>query len=409
MKTTRQAFQATLRTQLFNSSAFRKREINALVAILTSAIGSPTFSLNKVAKRAQPGFSRNFLAKCLMKYAYVQRALANQWFTDVISNIPRQKTILLAFDDTLVIKCGKHIQGAYAWFDHTCGRVKTSLCLVNVSLVINDQLIFVLPWLLRKPQFTRSNGRKAHKEQDAKTLAAIEMIRNIFSWLERGGIPETQIVVAADAWYANQTMQTFIKQTAANFRLDARSNLSVQCPDYKAIKTRNKRRRGRKRHKFVRYVPLKQFMADSTHWHFFTDSVSGERVFYRKATLTLKTAGRVTCYAFRREPLVKPKYILTRAFQVKSATPQRVYREYQSRWRIEEAHRDLKQQFGLSKCQARHAWVVSGFIGLIYFGYCVWKTDRWLHPHAELEPLKCPSWAEEFHREQIYQEALAMS
>ncbi len=75
MKTTRQAFQATLRTQLFYSSVFRKREITALVTILTSAIGSPTFSLNKVAKRAKPGFSRNFLANCLMKYAYVQRAL----------------------------------------------------------------------------------------------------------------------------------------------------------------------------------------------------------------------------------------------------------------------------------------------------------------------------------------------
>jgi len=404
MITTRQAFQATLRTQLLNSSAFHQHEINALVTILTAVIGSPTFSLNKVAKRAKPGFSRNFLAKCLMKYAYVQRALANQWLTEVISKLPKQTTVLVALDDTLVKKCGKHIQGAYAWFDHTCGRVRTSLCLVNVSLVVNDKLIFVLPWLLRKPNLTQLKGGKTPKEQDAKTLAAIEMIQTIFSWLERGGIPETQIVVVADAWYANQTMQNFIKQTAADFRLDARSNLSVQCPDHKAIQSRKKKRRGRKRRKFVRYVPLKQFMGDSSGWFYFTDSATGGRVFYRKATLTLKTAGRVTVYAFHRESSAKPKYILTRAFRGKLPTPRRVYRQYQARWRIEEAHRDLKQQFGLPKCQARQAWVVSGFIGLVYFGYSLWKLKEWLQCQAELDLLKCPSWADEFHREQIYLE-----
>ena len=409
MKTTRQAFQATLRSQLFKTSALNKREITALIAILTGVIGSPSFSLNKVAKRATPGYSRNFLAKCLMKYAYMQRKIASQWFTEIVAQLPQQATVLLALDDTLVKKCGKHIQGAYAWFDHTSGRVQTSLCLVNVSLIIDDQLIFVLPWLLYKPQLTQVRGRKRVKEQDAKTLAAIEMLRHLFSSLERGGIQQTQIVVVADAWYANRTMQRFIKQTDVNFRLDARSNLSVQCPDHKAIQTRTRKRRGRKRRKFVRYVPLKQFLGAPTHWRFFTGLMTGERVFYRTATLTLKTGGRVTCYAFHRESMARPKFILTRAFRVKITTPQRVYREYQARWRIEEAHRDLKQQFGLGKCQARQAWVVSGFIALIYFGYCIWKTTRWMHPQTDLDLLKCPSWAEVFHREQIFQEVLALA
>jgi hypothetical protein len=407
MKTTRQAFQETLRTQLKNASTFSPHEIAALCTILTTVIGSPTFSLNKVAKRAQLGFSRNFLAKCLMKYAYVQRTLAKQWVIAIISQFPRQTPVLLVVDDTLVKKCGKHIQGAYAWFDHTSGRVKTSLCLVNVALVIDDHLVFVLPWLLQKPHLTRLKGGKTRQEQDAKTLAAIEMIRNLFSQLERGGILGSQIVVVADAWYANKTMQTVIKQTGANFRLDARSNLSVQCPDHQALKIRNKKRRGRKRRKFVCYVPLKVFMGDSTQWQYFTDPTINDRIYYRRAILTLKAAGRVTCYAFHRESMAKPKFILTRAFRIKIATPQRVYREYQSRWRIEEAHRDLKQQFGLSKCQARRAWVVSGFIALVYLGYCVWQTKRWVSSQVEGDSLKCPSWADEFHRRQIFQEVLA--
>jgi hypothetical protein len=112
-------------------------------------------------------------------------------------------------------------------------------------------------------------------------------------------------------------MQTFMKQSNADFRLDARSNLSVQCPDHKAIQSRGKRRRGRKRQRFVRYVPLKQFLGNSFHWYFFTDPTSGKRVFYRKVTLTLKTAGRVTVHAFHREFLATPKLILSRAFRLK--------------------------------------------------------------------------------------------
>lgn len=117
----------------------------------------------------------------------------------------------------------------------------------------------------------------------------------------------------------------------------------------------------------------------------------------------------MTVYAFRRELLATPKFILTRAFRLKPPTPQTVYRQYQSRWRIEEVHRDLKQQFGLPKYQARHAWVVSGFIGLVYLGYSLWKLERWMAPQHEVESLKCPSWATEFYREQIYLELLAMS
>ncbi|MHA1225692.1 MAG: transposase, partial [Candidatus Hodarchaeales archaeon] len=312
-------------------------------------------------------------------------------------------------DDTLVKKCGRHIQGLYRWFDHTCGRVQTSLCLVNVSIVVKDQLIFVLPWILRKTLQGQQKKGKQNKEQDAKTMVAIEMVQTFISWLREVNIDENKILVMADAWYANKTMQNFLKKTRANFRFDARSNLSVQIPDHKAIQSRRKKRRGRKRRKFVRYVPLKHFMGSPAKWHYFTDPISKERVFYKKATLTLKAAGRVTVYAFKRESMTRPKFILTRASYVKSTTARYVYQQYQSRWRIEEAHRDLKQQFGLPKCQARQAWVVAGFVALVFFGYTLWKSTSWTCPQASSMFLKCPSWAETFHHEQIYHDLAAVS
>jgi hypothetical protein len=409
MKTTRQAFQAILRSQLINSSAFRAHEIDALATILTCVIGSPTFSRNQVAKQSNSKFSRNFLAKCLMKYTYGQCEVMTRLITTISKRITKNMLISVAIDDTLVKKCGKHIHGVYSWFDHSSGRLVTSLCLVNMALIVENELVCVIPWILRKPNSKNQSRGKQIKAQDIKTVSAIEMIQFFRSRLAHEGILDHQIVILADSWYSNRTMVKAIQQTEMNFRLDARSNLSVQCPDHQAISTRGQQRRGRKRHKYVRYVPLKQFLGNWKQWHFFTDPASGERIFYRKVTLTLKTTGRVSVYAFRRESLLTSKFILTRAFRLKSPDPRTVYSQYLSRWRIEEAHRDLKQQFGLTKCQARHAWIVSGFIGIIYLGYSLWKLTQKEMLQMGLPLLKCPSWANEVHRLQIQQEVFAVT
>ena len=100
---------------------------------------------------------------------------------------------------------------------------------------------------------------------------------------------------------------------------------------------------------------------------------------------------------------------MCRALRISPPTHQTVYYRYKLRWRIEEAHRDLKQQFGLGKCQAREAWVVHGFIGLVYLGYSMWKFFSFKQFQTSVTPLKYPSWAEAFHRHQIVQELLAIT
>ena len=409
MTTNPSTFQVTFSTWLKKVAAFSARELEALVAILSCVIGNPTFRLNRVAKAATPGFSRNFLATSLMKYAYVQQKLATFIFTEIVTPLPKRLPILLVLDDTLVKKCGKHIHGAYAWYDHTCGRRVTSLCLVNLALVVNHQLVFVLPWLLRRPASAQQPGSISRKDQDAKTLAACELLRIVRSRFKQAGISEKRIVVEADAWYGNKTFQSALKQTEGNFRLDARRNLLVQVPDQAALATRGQRRRGRTRQKFVRYLPLTQFLGNSNIWHWFTARDTGERIYYQMVILTLKTDGKVRVYAFWRESCGHPKYILTRALNHGKPTAQLVYDQYQQRWSIETAHRDLKQQFGLTKCQARESWVVSGFIGLIYLGYNLWRVQRWQTQTSEKKMLKCPSWAEQFYQEQIITRIVASS
>ncbi|MHA1228090.1 MAG: hypothetical protein ACTSPV_15205 [Candidatus Hodarchaeales archaeon] len=79
-----------------------------------------------------------------------------------------------------------------------------------------------------------------------------------------------------------------------------------------------------------------------------------------------------------------------------------VYRQYQSRWRFEEAHRDLKQQFGLLKCQTYQIWVFAAFASLVSCGYTLWKFTLWSSSQDISPPLKCPSWAETFYHNLVY-------
>lgn len=273
--------------------------------------------------------------------------------------------------------------------------------------MVDGQLQFIIPWILPK-QVKRSCRRgSAKKEQDTKTLAAIEMIQIIIHWFREIGVPDKHLVIIADAWYGNKTMQTFIKQTGCDFRVDCRKNYSVQIPNHRAIKARGLHRLGRKRTKFITYKPLEQYMGNSSFWDYFTDPKTQERVYYKISTVTLKAAGRVTIYAFKCVNLTSPKFIMVRAFRQSRPTPLTVYFQYKLRWRIEEAHRDLKQQFGLRKCQARDGWVVQGFIGLVYLGYSLWKHLSFKTFQLTTISFKCPSWAQAFHQGQIVSEVLA--
>lgn len=396
MTTNHQTFQETFRILLEKSSVMTNKEIDSLVTLFSCLIDNPAFSLKKTQETAKDNFNRNFFAKTLVKYGYVQRLVAEQLITEIVDNIPKTKTFLLSLDDTVVYKCGKHIEGSHEWHDHSKGRVINGFCLVNLALVVEGQLLFVLPWLLLKDSAVFKNGFSGQNIQDIKTKAAIELLDEVVKWLEKVGIPKRKIVVVTDSWYSNKTMVEHLKEKKLNYRLDARSNLSVQCPDHEAIKKRGEKRRGRKRKKFVCYVSLKAFMGNYSSWKYFVDKSSDERIYHHTAIITLKKSGRVTVYAFRKESTSRTKFIITPPKRIRPSSFSTVYCHYRFRWRIEEAHRDLKQQFGLSRCQARRGWVVSGFVGLVFLGYSFWKFTQFITEKIKGCSLKCPSWAQSF-------------
>ncbi len=248
-----------------------------------------------------------------------------------------------------------------------------SICLVNLAIVVEGHLVMILPWILvNKSKKTKKKKTKG-KEQDAKTKIAIKMLNQIILWLDEFQVTRNRIAVEADSWFSSKPMLDFVRQMGVIYRIDGKKNYGVQVPDKEAIKKAKSQKRGRKRTKFVKYTPLKEYLGSSNSWAFFTNKLTKEQIRYRSAIVSLKTGGRTKIYAFKRKGAKNAKFILTNAKKNRPPTPETVYRDYLYRWRIEEAHRDLKQQFGLEKAQNRHEKVVNGFIHFIAMMYSIWK------------------------------------
>ena len=95
---------------------------------------------------------------------------------------------------------------------------------------------------------------------------------------------------------------------------------------------------------------------------------------------------------FLRDGCKHPKFILTPAIYNSQPNPETIYYEYSYRWRIEEAHRDLKQQFSLSRGRVRAKTTVQGFICLIYGVYSLFLITRQNGQFAPLDRMTAPQY-----------------
>jgi len=401
MKNQCQQLQEKLTILLQKSSDFSQREIFALWTIFATILGSASFSLTAVSRNFGREIGRNFLTKVLKKYSGIQKVIVKEFLKTLCNDLTKKQKIYLIIDDTLLRKRGRCIFGSFLWYDHTISRQIQSICLVNLVIVVEGHLVMILPWILVNKLKKTKKKKKKKKEQDGKTKRAIKMLNQIVLWLDEFQVTRNRIVVEADSWFSSKPMLDFVRQMGLIYRIDGKKNYSVQVPDKEAIKKAKTQKRGRKRRKFVKYTPLKEYLGASDSWAFFTNKPTKEQIRYRSAIISLKTGGRTKIYAFKRKGSKNPKFILTNAKKNRPPTQETVYRDYSYRWRVEEAHRDLKQQFGIQKAQNRQEKVVHGFIHFISMMYSIWKLWAWKAKKILNQTYSCPSWSERFHKYQI--------
>jgi hypothetical protein len=404
-----QAFKDQFFHLLQKPSVFTQREVFALWAIIATIVDTRSFSLSEVSRRFGRRVGRNFLGNVLKKYAYVQRTLVKLAVQTICAELPRAVKIYLITDDMIVRKRGKKILGVISWYDHTLGRAVRAWCLVNVALVVDNQVLFVLPWLLTRSPQSGKNTRTKSAEQDSKTQAAIAMFDQLIQWLNERGVSSKRIVVLADSWFSARTMVGWVRNARVIFRIAGKKSYNVQMPDHDAIDAAKQQIQGRPRTIFIKYLRLEEYLGSAKDWSHFTCPETGKKVYYNRALVTLRTTGRVRVYAFRREGTKEPRFILTNPLIKRPPTPKNVYLAYRVRWRIEEVHKDLKQHFGIGKCQCHEAWRVSGFIGLIYFAYSVVQYEACITQTPTEKTWTCSRWATEFHKTQIIEQNNAMA
>jgi len=371
-------------------------EIEAICFLATVLSVDSRFSLVRTARASKGRFSRKRLAKLLRKYATVQDQVLEALARQAVNLAGRRRRFFIAVDDTLIQKRGKKIFGSRRWYNHGVHQTVRALCLVDLALVVNGEALFVLPYLLQKSlvrcRIVSNNQSKASREQDAKTIAAMGLIRRIVRWLEEEGIARSKIGVLADAWFSNQTFLAFLREMKLIFRVDGKKNYSVQEPDFKRIARRNNGGRGRKPKQFVKQRRLDAYFETVQAAGIFQDTTTGKAVRWKVALVTLKSGGRVRVVTFWRESCTHPKYILTLATYKSQPNPRTVYYEYSWRWRIEEAHRDLKQQFGLGKGRVRGEAAVQGFLSLVYSIYSLFLMTRQKGEVSSPERMTAPQY-----------------
>lgn len=393
-------YENRVRAVLFKSSFFTQREIEALLSLVLAIIGSHFFSLRTIAKESNGRFSRKFLSQTLQKYALVQRKLARLVFLELVGELHCIRKFFLLLDDTLITKRGKQIFGAKYWHNHNEHRAVWSICVVTLAVVVRNTVIFLLPWVLSSGHNAVTKKSKNSREQDSKTTAAILMTKEVLGWFNELAIGNARVTVLADSWFSSKQMRNALDQFKVKYRIDSKKSYRVQVPDFQKISRAKQQSRGRKIQNKVKYVAIERYFGTPETWHYFIDTAMGEKVFYKVALLTLKTWGRTRVYTFLREGLKNPKYILTPPLQKQLPKPQQVYSEYAMRWRIEEAHRELKQEFGFGKCQCREAWTVHGFLGLVTDSYSIWKQEVYRLSKNSDSDIKCPTWTSWFFQNQ---------
>ena len=401
MNTSQNLFENNVTSILEKDFYFTKHEISILWAIISVLVGSKNFSLSAVSRRFGRKIGRNSCAQTLKKFTFVQEKIVKRFLDEIVSIGNGKTNWYIIVDDTLVSKIGKTIFRSFKWYDHTIHRQIQAIGLVTLVLVVDKQPVFFMPWILSSPKQNAFYASTPGQQQGMKAQAAQTMISYIINHLITYKVTQQHIFVEADSWYGTKKMRKFLTNLEVNYRLDGKKSYSVQIPDFEAIKQSQVVRRGRKRQQFVKYVKITKYFGPRETWNSFLDLESGSRIFFKMEQLNLKKGGQSLVYAFWDEKYQNPKFILTDVKRIRKSSPKTIYYQYHLRWIIEVCHRQLKQEFGLSKCQNRDSWVVSGFIGLVCLAYSIWSFQQYKDTKNDKYVLSCPSWANLFHETQI--------
>lgn len=280
---------------------------------LTALITSRSKTVSSMNSLFMDGLSSRSMNRFLTESDWNARDANSERITELQRHNETRwsKNGIAIFDDTLIHKTGKHIPGAYKFYDHAEDRFVHAQSMLSLHYA-DDKTNYAFDYRMYTPK----------SEPDFKTK--IELAMELMQESLQAGMPASTFVF--DAWYMCDDLVKFIESKGRYYIGACRSNLQVMA-------------------KGGKYVSLDEYVKRIDNFREFV--VNGETLLIHTRKLRFKSIGRARIIVSK-----KGDDVICLATN-RSDHVTKIVADYMLRWKIEDFYKDAKQHLGLEKCQLR--------------------------------------------------------
>ncbi len=266
----------------------------------------------------------------------------------IIKQMPLDRTFtddgILAIDDTLIEKFGKHIEGVSKQYDHAEGRYVQYAHNLLGLIYINPQETIRYPLNF---SFYRSSKESAKHGTTFKTK--IELGKEMITWSIEKGISFQTVVF--DSWFLSKDMADFIEEVHKDWISMVKSNRLIRV-NGKNIAI----------DEYSKNLEDKDFRETIVNEKRYKIHHTQKRLHCLKREETIRI---LICYEWddKNNKWKEPVFLATNN---KTLRAERIIKLYTTRWGIETFFRDAKQNLGLGKYRMRKLKSIKSYWCLVF-------------------------------------------
>lgn len=197
------------------------------------------------------------------------------------------------------------------------------------------------------------------------------MIRQEIEFLLAENIQKERIWILSDSWYDCETIYRIAKEFGTFFMVNVPKDRQIRL--------------------FKNWFRVDKYFETKKKERYFTSKKTGEKVYYKEATLDISKIGRCKVFAFRPENTLEYRYYVSNKLDLQAKT---AYEHYGNRWSIEDMHRSLKQYCGLENCYSGKKETNLAHKSMSYFLYWIFSIYKTIQERIGFETTFEKLWIE---------------
>ncbi len=344
-------------------SVFNKPQLQNFGNYLTGLILSPNHTVSYINDAFYAHKDQSALNHFLTDSNWSDEELDRTRYAYILEGLERnasdaQGEGVLAVDDTLAHKTGKHMELAGIFWDHAEGKYTLAHDLLTTHLAKGRLSVPIdLDVYVKKDEF-----EKRHDDDNDDLLRALgrgfrtknQMLRELVSKAASKGIPFSCVV--ADEWFFNEDNTSHIESLGKDWVFESASDRLVMMP--KGWVHLSDWARTLPREKF-KPVEVSYQTKKHTYW-----------CCSKNVTMSKMGDRRVNILVSYDNPELKgdPKFLATNRLDWDEF---RIVRTYAKRWQIDAFYRDAKQNLGLEEYEVRKILGVKRHLAMVLIAHTI--------------------------------------